>query len=142
MIEEVNAGWATVKIGEFETKASYLEDLPINWLKSFIFGLRNDVPITLFIEEEGSESYIVTCSNITYIIADGRETRDTYEFDITIEELAKEFLKDLSVYFEEWVNWNPFEEGRPDYGRRNLIKNMMDELKKVLFSDDGEIPIK
>ncbi len=133
MIEEIKAGWATVKVGSFVTKASDIDDLPIDWLKTFIFGLQNNVPITLFIEEEGSESYITTSSDMTYIISDGREHCEFHEFeDITVKILAKEFMADLIKYFEEWVKWNPFEEGKSEGERRSILESMMRELDTLI----------
>lgn len=52
MLSKPKDGWTTVKIGEFESEASYLVDIPFNWLNACLTGLTNKVPITLFIDEE------------------------------------------------------------------------------------------
>ena len=60
MLSEPQNGWNTVKIKDFEAVASYLVDIPFDWLNSCLNGLKTRTPISLFIDEEGSECFIVS----------------------------------------------------------------------------------
>lgn len=70
MLSEPLNGWTTVKIKDFEAVAGYLVDIPFDWLNSCLNGLKTRTPISLFIDEEGSECFIVSYYDVTHIISD------------------------------------------------------------------------
>lgn len=69
LLKPVN-GWTTVSIKDFQAEASYLVDIPFQWLNAFLSGFRYKIPVSLFIDEEGSECFITTYYDGTYIITD------------------------------------------------------------------------
>ena len=47
MLSKPENGWTKVTLGDFQTEASYLVDLPFDWLRSCIHSLRSDLPLSL-----------------------------------------------------------------------------------------------
>lgn len=131
MLSKPLNGWSTVTIGTFNVKASDLVDIPIDWLKACIFGIRENSTIALFLDEEGSECYIASYYGVTYVIVD-RDEVQIYSFDIDYRELAKEILEDIKTYSKEWEEWNPFCDSMGKERRRQLLYDLTDELGACL----------
>ena len=69
-------GWTAIDIGEYHGNGSYLTDIPFDFLDAAIHSLENNVPFTLFVDEEGCESYITSYYYATFTnrIRDNVET--------------------------------------------------------------------
>lgn len=70
MLSKPVNGWTTVSIKDFQAEASYLVDIPFEWLNACLNGFKYKIPISLFIDEEGSECFITTYYDVTHIITD------------------------------------------------------------------------
>lgn len=136
MLSKPEHGWSTVTIEDFEAPVSYLVDVPFDWLRTCINGLKYHTPIALHIDEEGVDDLITSYWFGTYIIVQDwneEETFHSYE-ETNYIDIAYMLYQDIKNYFEEWVNWSPFED-RPDdiVRRRKELQLLLDEIKQLLI---------
>lgn len=134
MLSKPVNGWTTVSIKDFEAEASYLVDIPFEWLNACLNGFKYKIPISLFIDEEGSECFITTFYGVTHIITD----RDdevlcrTYR-DIDFMHITEMLLNDIKEYFEDWIVWCPYEDTEADFQRRRIeLSKLIEETENVM----------
>lgn len=134
MLSKPKNGWTTVSIGEFESEASYLVDIPFVWLNACLTGMSKKVPITLYIDEEGSEAFIVSYYDVTHIIVDRDESPEHILYrNIDFLDVTHALVEDIKRYFNDWVEWSPYEDTEADYKKRKLqLKTLVLETEKVL----------
>lgn len=137
MLSKPKNGWTTVSIGEFEAEAGYLVDIPFDWLNACLTGLRNKVPITLFINEEGSEEFIVSYYEVTHIVIDRDEKPECMTYrNIDFMDIARAVIEDMKLYFEDWVHWSPYEETDEEWEKRQIeLKALILETEKALKNE-------
>lgn len=134
MLSKPKNGWSTVSIGEFEAEASYLVDIPYDWLNACLTGLSSKVPVTLFINEEGSEEFIVSYYEVTHIIIDqGSESECITYRDIDFMDIAKAVIEDIKLYLEDWVEWSPYEDTEEKWEKRRI------ELKELILKTENAL---
>lgn len=135
MLSEPQNGWTTVKIKDFEAVASYLVDIPFDWLNSCLNGLKTRTPISLFIDEEGSECFIVSYYDVTHIISDNDDVQYFTFRDIDFMDITYCIIQDIKAYFDKWLCWSPYEDSEEEVAVRKeklsaLIAEVEFELKK------------
>ena len=135
MLTKPCCGWSEVTLGNFKSCASYLDDLPFNWLRAFRNGFEHNIPVALDIDEEGSHSIIVTYYDDTYVVSDrgeGAKTLETVE-GIDFLDVAYMLICDINDNFEDWVTWDHHEypENEIDL-RRNELRQLLDETGEYL----------
>lgn len=110
MLSKPKSGWTTLKIQDFEFNASYLTDVPNDFLNAFIVSLRDDISTSIVLDGEAEGECIVifnTYSNSIYVVYDDYYSQDKNcirFWDIDIATLAKEFVKDIEDNLNDW-NW-------------------------------------
>ena len=68
MFSKPKAGWVDINIGNYEISASYLTDIPMDFLNSLINSLENNLPFSVFIDEEGIENILCAYYDEVFII--------------------------------------------------------------------------
>ena len=137
MLSKPKNGWTTVTIKDFEAEASYLVDIPFDWLKTCLHGLQNRTPVALFIEEEGSECYITSYYEATYIVAHRRDGVACHDYPlVSFIDIAASLVEDIKKFFDDWVHWYPYEDSDADIQRREselreLIQTVEDALEQT-----------
>ena len=137
MLSKPRYGWTNVTIGEFQGRASYLTDVPMDCLISFINSFKYGIPASVFFDEEGSTFTLVTESyNNTYIISE-REDTELININKRFLDLAKELIKDIEDNLEDWVFWEDYYDDSEDTlnKRRKLINDRLEKLKELVFID-------
>ena len=71
MFSKPEAGWIDINIGNYEISASYLTDIPMDFLNSLINSLENNLPFSVFIDEEETDEFLRLC--MTYLENKGYE---------------------------------------------------------------------
>lgn len=134
MLSKPKNGWSTVTIGEFESEAGYLVDIPFDWLNACLTGMVNKVPITLFIDEEGSEAFIVSYYDVTHIIIDRDDVSKCITYrNVDFMDITNAIIEDIKLYFEDWVQWSPYEETENEWEkRRTCLKRLILETEAAL----------
>lgn len=132
MFSKPRAGWTTINIGEYHGNGSYLTDIPFDFLEAAAYSLENNVPFTLFIDEEGIESYITSYHMDTFINRIAKDI-ETYHSDIGFLDLIKEGVEDIEKHIPDWASFccSVDEEDEVE-GRISLLKYLIDALKSYL----------
>ncbi len=131
MLSKPRYGWTTVSLEEFKTVASYLDDIPFSWLKSCLLSLKESIPTVFHIEEEGSKVFIVSYYGVTHVVRANEVCRTYTEIDFM--DIARELIADIETYFEDWVQWSPYERTEEDWtNRRIALRKLLRETEDVL----------
>ena len=134
MLSKPHYGWTNVTIGNFKGRASYLTDVPMDCLISFINSLKYGIPASIFFDEEGADFTLVTEHyNNTYVICE-RENTELIKIDKCFLDLAEELIKDIECNIEDWVLWEDYYEYSQDEleERKKLFTNRLNELKELI----------
>ena len=136
MLSKPCAGWTKVTIGDFEGRASYMTDIPMDCLIAFINALEYNIPASVLFDEEGSEFTLVTSVDGTYIISE-REEPKLFVINKGFLKLVRELIDDIEDNLEDWVLWDyDYEFHNDSEGilneRRNIIKKRVKRLKELL----------
>ncbi len=128
MFSKPHGGWVDINIGEYILSASYLTDIPMDFLNSVISSLKYNLPVSIFVDEEGTENLICAFYDEVFIIAK-EENGDLIEYkkiDMDFNLFRKTIIDEIEMNFNEWVNWNT---------KRDIevLKAREDELRKKLF---------
>lgn len=104
MFTKPKNGWTDVLLGDFEGLGSYIQDVPREAMDACIRALKNDAPILLHFDEEGS-AFTLTADQATTIVAQGECGTEEYTIPMDKRALAQEILQDMEQYFTDWVEW-------------------------------------
>ena len=128
-------GWTVVTVKDCDVIASYIVDIPFEWLSACLDGLKNERPVALEIDSEGTESFIVTHYGYTFVVGDSgggvpycRMFR-YYSFLDLIGELIEDFKRD----FDDWVRWGHEEKDDGFLSRR------AEELRKLIIETESAL---
>lgn len=141
MFTKPKNGWTDIVLDEFEGLGSYIQDVPVEVMEASIFALKNNAPLELHFDEEGSE-FTLTADADTKIVAQGYYGPETYEVKMTKTELIREICEDMEEYFHDWVEFSEeyayFEDDEKEqkqafYDERVIVlKALLEELKSLL----------
>ena len=135
MLSTPENGWVKVTVGDFQTEASYLTDLPFEWLRGCINSLRYNLPLSLFIEEEGTVCYINAYYPVTHIICEDSDFSASVHTvrDLDMLDLTYQIICDIRADFEAWVTWYDFEQGEAHFARRRTeLAALLNEAEEAL----------
>ncbi len=104
MFTKPKNGWTDVLLGDFEGLGSYIQDVPREAMDACIRALKNNVPILLHFDEEGS-AFTLTADRETTIVAQGECGTEEFIVPMDKRALAQEILQDMEKYFTDWVEW-------------------------------------
>ena len=133
MLGKPKAGWSTFRLFDIEADASHMVDIPFAWLKACLFAIQNNVPVALYIDEEGSEVCIHSYYTITYVIVNRDDEVKCHALEYDFRKLTLDLIEDIKAYFEEWVRWSPYVTEESELARRR------DELKALLLETESAI---
>lgn len=141
MFTKPKNGWTDILLGDFEGLGSYIQDVPVEVMEASISALKNDGPLELHFDEEGSE-FTLTADEAIKIVAQGYYGPETYDVKLSKLELIREILEDMEAYFKDWVEFSEeyayFEDDEAEqkqafYDERVIVLNaLLDELKEEL----------
>lgn len=134
MFTEPKHGWTDLKLGCFESRASYLTDIPIDCLDVFIYALQSNSPATIYFDAEGWDFHLISSYYESYIISNKNEKSDLYLIKGSFKELAKELIEDIEKYFDGWINWECYKSDNEDElkERRELLNSKLKSLKILI----------
>lgn len=133
MLTRPNHGWSEATIGDFTASAGYLTDIPFEWLRACISSLKYNIPLSLFIDEEGSACFVVSYYDKTYaIIGDEDEPELKVINDISHFDITGMLISYIKAYFEDWVNWYAFDKETENTDRRTELTELLREAEELL----------
>lgn len=110
MFTKPSFGWTNLKLSnDFSFPASYLTDIPNDFIKALTIALKNNVSTAVYIDGESKGECLILfdmAENCISTISYNDNTREVREFyNITPLLFAQEFIKSLEDNREEWENW-------------------------------------
>ena len=141
MFTKPRNGWTDIVLDDFEGLGSYIQDVPVEVMEASISALKNNAPLELHFDEEGSE-FTLTADENTMIVAQGFYGPETYEVKRTKMELIREICEDMEEYFVDWVEFNEdyayFEDEEAEQKqaffeeRQIVLQALLKELKELI----------
>ncbi|MBR6107926.1 MAG: hypothetical protein IKQ39_07940 [Oscillospiraceae bacterium] len=134
MLAKPSAGWCRLTLGDFTASASYLTDIPFEWLRACINGLKYHIPAAFYLDEEGSECLIVSDFEMgTYIIRRHDSTTLKRVDKLYLWDFSEQLLADIRENFEGWVCWSTSALNNEQYARRKAeLTALLDEAERLL----------
>lgn len=130
MLSKPQAGWSEFTLGEFKAHASFLTDIPFDWLRGCINGLKHVIPAAFFIDGEGVTCYIISDYCVTYIINDGSVLTSVR---VGLDRFAEMLVQDIRENLEEWIWWCDVPLNEERYANRKaMLLALLDETQQCL----------
>ena len=104
MLDTPRYGWSNIHIGTWSDRCSYLDDVPVKLLETFLHCYRCSVPQSVRFDAEGYEYIIVFDTYQTYVITSDDEDKLTV-LDATYRKLAPECITDIRRDLDAWVDF-------------------------------------
>jgi len=138
---EVRSGWVILNIEErgrevFRGYGSYLEDVPVQWLKGIKASYEYGIPLALGMDEEGSEVKIVSDEWTGIVTNRENGVRQVYLEDLTKEKLSRSILEGFEEDFVEVEGFLMRVSEEEKEGRRKEIVGLMNWCKVHVFEQN------
>lgn len=135
MLSKPEIGWTVFTLGDFQAEVSYLVDIPFDWLISCKNALKHNIPLSFFLELEGETCLLTSYGYDTHIIINRRD--DGYQLktvhNVNFMDVSDMLLKDIRLYFDDWVTWYDFEQTEAVFARRRAaLKALIEETETYL----------
>lgn len=141
MFSKPKNGWTEIHLEEFEGLGSYIRDIPKEVMEGCIFALREDKPLELCFDEEGSVFHL-TAAEKTRIVTEGDFGSEEYELQISKQKLVSEMYADMERYLTDWATFSEeyayFEDDEAEQKekyfaeRMAMLKGLLEELAAEL----------
>ena len=113
MLSKPVAGWTHVTFANQQYSASYVTEVPLDFLEKIVKTLEEKEPHHIVLDSESEGEYTILFDlKKSYLIDYDKilvEERD-------ILEIAEEVYEDIRTNFTDWSKWTPAEEDQEDYG--------------------------
>jgi CO dehydrogenase/acetyl-CoA synthase epsilon subunit len=127
MLTKPKHGWVTLQIGDLEFTASYLTDVPQDFIDAFVDILKNNKTVFFHLDGESKGDLLIILGRIYFYAIECNKNKLYDLNDINIYKLMKEFIKDMEINQDEWKNWT-FEENK-DYNLTDLKELLKDRIE-------------
>lgn len=111
MLSKPFAGWTSFSVKDFSFTASYLTDVPNDFVKALCIALRDDISTMVVLDGEGEgdceimfNTYHDTVSAVHFVPGSDIKV-ETVFWDMDILMCAKEFVRDIEEHYADWRNW-------------------------------------
>ena len=124
MLSVPSCGWTTLKIGELEFVASYLTDVPQQFISAFEDILKDNGYRQIIILDGEEKGDLILVINNIYFYAIECNKNKLYDLNrVNVYKLIKEFIKDIENNYTFWQSWT-YDEEPKEYD--------LSELKRLL----------
>lgn len=138
MLTTPDAGWTTIKIGDWQDICSYLCDPAHELLEAVDYTLLTGNKTICEFDAEGYNYMMIISDSDVYIITEKDDISITQQ-SIEISDLAKELISDIRKDIEKWVHWQPDEDEKYYSNERNYILTMCDAIEEIIENKYEEI---
>ena len=99
-------GWVNINIGNHTIDASYITDVPMDFLNALISHYKYGTPFSVYVDEEGQEDVICLCGELIIIsILNGMEVIDHKTIRVDNVAFINDIIYGIEEYFDSWVDW-------------------------------------
>lgn len=128
MLGKPDIGWSDIKIGEFNSRISYLTDVPFDCLNASISALKYNIPVAIKFDAEGWEFTVVsTYDNTSIIIDDENGEMKLITADISKIDFIKNIVYDIESNIDEWSIWDIYHQC--EYEKNKVL--LMERIEKI-----------
>lgn len=132
MFTKPSCGWVGITVGNYKASASYLRDVPMETIGSFIAAIQNNTPASILYDAEGWEFITVFDSYNAYVIECKDLESTIYHYTINFNNVIEDVYNDFNNNFNDWCNWN-FNEDEDDVKEYSKeLRSKLNELRKVI----------
>ena len=108
MLTKPEHGWSCIKIGNWNERCSYLDDVPYLLLDAMESACRTWTPHCVKLDAEGWEYIIVFDMYETHIISDNCDKWFVYtSVECDLNKLSLEMIEDIRNNINSWAAWVP-----------------------------------
>lgn len=132
MFSRPENGWVDINIGGYTINGSYLTDIPMDFLDSLIPSLKSNLPVSIFIDEEGIEDIICAYFDEVYIIVKDGDEVEYKKIDMDFNLFREDIINGIETYLNEWINWNIDEDVKVLKNRENELRTKLCIAKEYL----------
>lgn len=136
MFSKPKAGWVDINIGDYTISASYLTDIPIDFLNSLINSLENNLPFSVFIDEEGIENLLCAYYDKVFIIIMNGSNVEYKKIDMDFNTFRAEIVKDIEIYLNDWIDWNMKDDSKMLKSREIELRNKLSIVKEKMILEN------
>lgn len=130
-------GWTTFSIGDAKYSLSYLTDIPIEWLKAVIYGLKNYSSFTVYGDCETTDIYCTVTEMFCHVIYSGYKMEpETFFVNMTMLDFCKELHADISRDVDAWSDWLRYDDELFRRAHKRKIQSLLDELGALISDYD------
>ena len=135
MISNPKHGWCSFKLGDFQGSPSYLTDVSVDLLDTFIDYHIKGYGVVVFDEEYSFFTLILTRYNCGIFIIEEKDNAILHDFsEMNIEQLEKELIADIENDLNGWTNFFTEDDWEEIVQHRREILQKIDILKKYIKS--------
>ena len=134
LLSKPKDGWAHINIESYEyvIGASYLTDVPMDFLNTIIAHFRYGTPISIYVDEEGCEDIICLTGDILVIsLLQQTKVVNCKAINVDGKAFIREVLFGIEKYFDSWVNWFLDDDEEMMKNRTIELKAKLDEAKEL-----------
>lgn len=137
MFGKPKSGWVDINIGNYTINGSYLTDIPMDFLNSLINSLENNLPFSVFIDEEGTEDILCAYYDGVFIIKkiEGDDNVEYIKIDMDFATFRLEVVKGIEIYFSDWIVWNMEDNPEILKNREKELRNKLSTIKEKLKNE-------
>lgn len=133
LFSKPKGGWVNINIGDYVIDASDLTDVPVDYLNALIASLKYEVPICVYIDEEGREDIICVIGDmLTISIMEDRRQVDFKTLKIDYNAFVKEIILGVEEYFDHWVKWSIDDDEEKLKLRAKKLQGKINEAKEIV----------
>lgn len=99
-------GWVNINIGDHIIGASYVTDVPMDFLNALISHCKYGTPFSVYVDEEGQEDIICLCGNLIIIsVLNEMEVINNRTIRVNNVAFINDIIYGMEEYFDSWVGW-------------------------------------
>lgn len=151
MLSKPEYGWTNFSLGKLNYSLSYINEIPIDWLKAAIFGLKNYVPFTVEGFCEPGHFICTVNDKNCYIIFENDENISLNKSNVSWDilniskvEFCQLLYDDIAKNIDAWTDWIvDFYFSDEDFSKeeaenlklheKNKLQNLLEQLNALIF---------
>lgn len=129
-------GWATVNLGVFKGRVSYLNDIAFEWLTMLKVAIQINSVATLYGDEEGTDFYIILDDSCGYVLVN-RDKSEAVKINYNKRIFAQELCDAIRVDLEGWAtfcDYNIKNKKEAEEKKENLL-NLIADVQEALRNE-------
>lgn len=104
----------------------------MDFLNSLINSLENNLPFSVFIDEEGIENILCAYYHGIFIITMEGSNVEYKKIDMDFNTFRADIIKDIEIYLNNWIDWKMEDDSQILKNREIELRNKLSIAKEKL----------